>query len=548
MSSPEFKFYLLLPIPLILALVLPRAGQRFFRSAAGILHRLARQPALCLLLVAVVGGLISAAPSAIRRPAPKVHDEFSYLLAADTFAHGRLTNPTPLSWPHFESIHIILQPTYQAKYPPAQGMVLAVGQLLADPLLAVWLSIGVACAAVCWMLQGWLPARWALLGGLLTACHPQIITWGYNYWGGAVAMTGGALVCGGVRRMVGKPGRGVWAVGLGLFLLAHSRPYEGLVLSVLAIGGGAFLLWREGGSRFWEVARRGAPPLAVAGALILLTMGFYNYRVTGSPTRMAYSEHRDQYDVTPLFLWESMRPEPVYRHREIRDLHVKWEVELCGANDGLVQGIRRKLHAQGQGWLWMGLWAPLLLAAPWCWRRDRWFRVAVAGLGAVVLALLVGQGNFPHYAAPGVGLLVLVIIECMRQVRTWQRGRGTGVALIRWVVVLGVVSVPLVWSRALTKNETGWFRDRERVARELESRPGRHLVMVRYGEAHNANREWVYNAADLNRAPVIWAREMAPQEDRELWKNYPGRTIWLVEPDLPEPRPVPYPLADDAAR
>jgi len=72
--------------------------------------------------------------------------------------------------------------------------------------------------------------------------------------------------------------------------------------------------------------------------------------------------------------------------------------------------------------------------------------------------------------------------------------------------------------------------------------------MVRYGEAHNANREWVYNAADLNRAPVIWAREMAPQEDRELWKNYPGRTIWLVEPDLPEPRPVPYPLADDAAR
>ena len=457
-------------------------------------------------------------------------------------------NPTPLSWPHFESIHIILQPSYQAKYPPAQGMVLALGQVLADPLLGVWLSIGVACGAVCWMLQGWLPARWALLGGVLTACHPQVITWGYNYWGGAVAMTGGALVCGGVRRMVAANGRGVWALCAGLFLLAHSRPYEGLVLSVVVMGSGAIVLLRAGRNRFFEAARRGVFPVLAVGVLIVATMGFYNYRVTGNPLRMPYAEHREQYGVTPLFLWESLRPEPVYRHREIRDLHVTWEVELCGANDSLLQGIWRKVYAQGQGWLWMGLWVPLLVVAPWCWRRDRWFRVAAVGLSGVMLALLVGQGNFPHYAAPAVGLLVLVIVECMRQVRSWQRARGTGLAVIRWVIVLGVISVPLVWSRALKKNETGWFRDRQRVAREVQTQPGRHLVMVRYGAEHNANREWVYNAADLYQAPVIWAREMTRQNDQELWKNYPGRSIWLVEPDLSNPRPVPYSLPGDPAR
>ena len=57
---------------------------------------------------------------------------------------------------HLKSPFILWQPTHTAKYWPAQGMMITVAQALTGhPFWGVWLSVGVMCAAITWILQTW---------------------------------------------------------------------------------------------------------------------------------------------------------------------------------------------------------------------------------------------------------------------------------------------------------------------------------------------------------------------------------------------------------
>src|SRR5213592_4229882 len=190
-------------------------------------------PGRAIVAAGVIGFAAAALTAAISGiPVPQIHDEFSYLLAADTYAHGRLTNPPHPLWPWFETFHVLQQPTYMSKYPPAQGLFLALGQLIGLPIAGVWLSAALACAAVTWMLLPWMPERWALGGGVLLALHPAMLGWSHSYWGAALSILGGALVVGNVGR-VENPShiRDSLLLGVGIVLLANTRPWEGFILT-----------------------------------------------------------------------------------------------------------------------------------------------------------------------------------------------------------------------------------------------------------------------------------------------------------------------------
>jgi len=159
-------------------------------------------------------------------------------------------------------------------------------QVLGNPWIGVLLSTAAMCASLLWMLQAWLPARWALLGGVLVALKFGIASyWINSYWGGALAATGGALVLGAMPRLVRRaPIRDVLLLGLGIAILANTRPYEGLLFCIPI--GCWFLRWLAGKTKS-PVSRRDRLikafiSLAAVLLVTLIFMGYYNWRLTGN--------------------------------------------------------------------------------------------------------------------------------------------------------------------------------------------------------------------------------------------------------------------------
>src|SRR5271166_2675575 len=147
-----FKIYFLIPLLIPLALVKGDFSLGMFHRLERWIGRLAENKIRAVIVVGLFSFALCAGLSlSLGIPAPQTHDEFGYLLLGDTFAHGRITNPTPPLWEHFETIHQIEQPTYTAKYPPGQGVPLAVGEWLGLPIIGVWLVTALSCATICWM-------------------------------------------------------------------------------------------------------------------------------------------------------------------------------------------------------------------------------------------------------------------------------------------------------------------------------------------------------------------------------------------------------------
>jgi len=519
----------------LLALWRPRRLERPLRTAWRWLGALGSRRAV---LASATFGLLASAASMIwlGPPIPRISDEFGYLLVADTLAHGRLTNPTPRVPEAFEAIHAVVRPSYNSKYPPGSAVLLAVGQRLGHPAIGICLGAALLAAACCWFLQGWVPPPWPLVGSSLLVLRVVGSYWGQSYWGGVAAAVGGLLLYGALPRLQtrdGGAGRLAWGpLALGVLLLATTRPLEGAlaVLPAAVVIGAALVRhrrhWLHSGER-----RREAVALALALATAGVGIGAYNRAVTGNPLRMPYQLHVTTYGVDAVSPYFAPPPPVTYSSPVLRAHLAKDFPRPRSWPEALAKGAgnftRMIFFISG---------VPLMIFAVLALRRlprgrrlTRWKLFAL--LCSLLPALLhtVTAWWFPHYSAAATGPVMLLAVLGMREASAVRwRGRRLGPWLAAGALLVRV-PMTLVELPAFRPDPEDSSRFVQDLERDFAARGERAVVVV--DDRLRAREEWVYNPADLERAPVLWIQDLGPGVTARVAAAYAPRRVYRLVPD-----------------
>jgi hypothetical protein len=519
---------------LLLFALLPARFLAFFpHPAFGRFAQKRRRAWVTIFLLSLLGriALLPIEPF----PTPNIHDEFSYLLASDTFAHGRLASPTPPAWHHFEQFYVLMQPAFASKYGIAQPLFMAFGQRwLFSPRAGIVLCMALAAASLCWMLQAYLPAEWAFLGGVVAVIR---ISWfsyfGNTYWGGAAAILGGCLLMGAAARLEQRlRTRYGILMALGLLLLANSRPFEGALISLPIC---VFALWTL-------IKKRARLPVWLPGATLLasgmLLTGYYCHRVTGTLT-FPWVAYWHRWTICPPFLFGRTNDSVHYQFADqlsyFRDEEMMPYLSTRTANGVIIEVIVKAIYQ----WIFF-LFPALTLTAIGLMPtlRSRKCRVLMITLGFAGIGFLTETWLQAHYVAVACGIIYVVMCNGLRAMHAGVRQNILWLKLLRGtlaaVLVMLMVRLVVVPMNTLPSNWASRTADipaYQAISSILEAKPRKQLVIVRYRPDHFWAYSWINNGYDIPTQHVIWARDTEPGESNlSLLCAFPGRQVWLLIP------------------
>jgi len=155
-----------------------------------------------------------------------------------------------------------------------------------------------------------------------------------------------------------------------------------------------------------------------------------------------------------------------------------------------------------------------------------------------------------HYAAPFAAVLLILLVQSLRQMRIWAARNLRGGPIGARFLLASFCTVLLLTTlgseafrvftghtpdRSLAVNARKGF-----IEADLEARyPGDHVIFVRYTKRKNPHEEWIYNSADIDAQPVVWAQDMGA-ENSQLISYFPGRKFWIFQPDVDPGSLEPY--------
>jgi hypothetical protein len=546
--AAKIGLYQAVQIPLVLgalalATLRPGLGAPVFDRLERCVRRLDRRPMASLMLV----GACALALRALLIPfiggmQPIAADETSLLLQASTLVSGRLTNPHPPGG-DFESVFVLLSPTYASMYPVLRSLPLAVGDILFHAAWpGVWLSMAGLAMSIHWMLSGWMKVRYAFVGAMLV-----VLSYGlYSYWinsafGPAFTAFGGALVLGAYPRLTTGPTLSAGcALGVGVLVLMTTRPFEGLMFSApFAVGLLVrFLKAPSPGRGRWLVAGAGA---AVFVAFGLVITAADDLAVTGDWREAPYSLYRRTTAETQPFFHQGLQARPPARYfatrwfldRETLTMrHASWVANLIGA-----QWTRWPMYANV--YLGAAFIGPFALGV-FALRRQV---VVIASGASLAAGLAIETFALGYYAAPAMGLVMLCVMTGLESLRSWRpQERPVGRSLARWLPLCPCLALLLPTWSSLTRSPPFedfdghleqaccWIRPRSihvSVDDLLDRFPGPRIVVADTGPTWPRGQMIVFNPADIAAARSIWVNQDAALNPA-TFARYPGRRIWRL--------------------
>jgi hypothetical protein len=542
--------FIALALAAAVSVAFPRLGSKSFSRFERALARIGERRVLSIWIAALLAPTLRLALlPVLPPPQPLVTDEYSHLLLADTLAHGRLTNPPHPLWPHFETIHVIQHPTYNSMYLPGQALFLALGQAATGvPWAGVVLSFALMSGALCWMLQAWVPPKWALLGSVLWSLRVGLFGyWMNSYWGGAVGALGGALVLGAWPRLRRQPRlRNAALLGVGMLVLLNTRPFEGFALCLPVVASLAWTLRATAlravnGSSLRRVLVPVVLPLLGIAAAAVAMLCYYNWRVTGDPLRLPYTVNQQAYGWPMTLIWQTP-PEISHRHEDMRRYY-DWEL---GEHIDLLSpaAAAPPSHVMTLWSFFLGpaLTLPLLLCLGVF--RKRRLRPLLIAAACVLAAVLLEQSRYPHYFSTAAGVILVLFVEGLRRLYAGGRRNPRLLLLARsvpLVVCLAIAARGIAGDAVVSRTNPDYFTswccggpgdlNRAGIIRQLQRIPGKHLVIVRYKLSHSFMEAWIENAADIGQAPIVWARDLGPVRNQRLIAWFKDRRVWLLAAD-----------------
>ncbi len=530
-------------LALIISFRLPTLASPFFSSIERLVRRAAERPihAMVVIILAALGLRTLVLPiSGV--PDPMIADETSLYLQAETYLSGVLASYFRPS-PDFETVFVNLTPHYESIYPLFRALPLALGGLVGCGFWAGVLGSMVSlCVATYWMLRAWIPSSYALAGALLVVARFGVFSyWVNSYWGGAFTALGGVLLLGGYKRLTRRPTVVAGAcVGLGVFILMTTRPYEGSLFSVpFAIG----LL-----VRFARASNADRKPLLVSGllaAMIVAAGGVLtavdNQVLTGDWRQAPYTLYRHTTASTPAFQFQKPNPQAKGRYYLTRAIleHEYTPFERAQTLPGWIEiNINRLLH------VW-NFYIGIALSLPFAigLLKSRREVDLILGMAFLMLGMSIETWDFPHYFSPGFGFFIIETMVGLMWLRRWRpQSQPVGMALSRWLpsALAAGLALPVALSASMGRGMS-FENDSlssacctisgQSIHRGIEEMLGQfpegNIVRVHGGPGAPISEMIMYNGVDIPGQNTIWLNDDASLNVITA-SRYSGRRIWRL--------------------